>query len=135
VTPFASAICLGLLTGILYKVVGKTDYSDAIKLQSHFSGIAMALIMTMFGTGISLLLNVTLDRVIFLREYTTSHFNIVSYCASKFVVEAIVTLLQILCESALDYNLMGLQRNYTTWFLSTSLGSSVRLLPCGSDTQ
>lgn len=78
----------------------------------------MALIMAMFGTCASLLLNVTWDRVNCFRECTTKHYSVMAYCASKFVVEAFLTFSQILFESVLYYNLMGLQMNYFTWFLT-----------------
>lgn len=115
-TRFGASIFLGLVIGVVYQGVGATDLSDAIDLQSHFGGITMVLIQAMFGTGISILLEFPAERPVFLREYTTDHYHIGAYIFAKFVMEAVLTFLKVMCEALILYYLMELQMPFLTYF-------------------
>jgi hypothetical protein len=115
-TRFGASIFLGLVIGVVYQGVGATDLSDAIDLQSHFGGMTMVLIQAMFGTGISILLEFPTERPVFLREYTTDHYHIGAYIFAKFVMEAVLTFLKVMCEALILYYLMELQMPFLTYF-------------------
>jgi hypothetical protein len=50
----------------------------------------------MFGTAQPALLGFPAERPVFLREYSTNHYSVVSYFASRLTMEALITALQIL---------------------------------------
>lgn len=56
----------------------------------------MILMMSMFGTAMPTLLSFPEERPVFLREYSTNHYGVVSYFISRLAMEALVTLIQIL---------------------------------------
>ena len=52
------------------------------------------MMMGMFGTAQDALLGFPAERPVFLREYSTNHYSVMSYFFSKMVKEFIVVLLQ-----------------------------------------
>jgi hypothetical protein len=56
----------------------------------------MVLLMGMFGTAQPALLGFPAERPVFLREYSTNHYSVVSYFASRLTMEAFLTGLQVL---------------------------------------
>lgn len=93
---FGITIFLGVLVGIIFFQVGKTDPNVASNLQSRFGGLIMVLMMSMFGTAQPALLAFPAERPVFLREYSTNHYSVVSYFVSRFTMEAFTTALQVL---------------------------------------
>ena len=55
----------------------------------------MILMLGMFGTALPALLAIPDERPVFLREYSTNHYSVISYFAARFFVEAIITFLQV----------------------------------------
>lgn len=56
----------------------------------------MVLLMGMFGTAQPALLSFPAERPVFLREYSTNHYSVVSYFVSRLTMEACITALQVL---------------------------------------
>jgi ABC-2 type transporter len=67
-------------------------------LQSHFGGLIMVSLMSMFGTAQPALLSFPEERPVFLREYSTNHYSVVSYFVSRLTMEAVITAAQILVQ-------------------------------------
>jgi hypothetical protein len=67
-------------------------------LQSHFGAIIMVLLMGMFGTAQPALLAFPEERPVFLREYSTNHYNVLSYFLARFTMEAFITGLQVMTQ-------------------------------------
>lgn len=67
-------------------------------LQAQFGAIANLLISTMFSVAQASLLAFPSERPIFLREYSTNHYSVVTYFVSRMSVEAVVTFVQILIQ-------------------------------------
>jgi hypothetical protein len=63
----------------------------------------------MFSTALPTLVGFSDERPIFLREYSTNHYSVVSYFISKLIFEALITLLQILEILVIVYNMVDLQ--------------------------
>ena len=95
---FGLTIFLGTLIGIIFLNVGSSDSSVPSNLQSHFGGLIMVALMSMFGTAQPALLSFPEERPVFLREYSTNHYSVVSYFVSRLTMEATITGAQILVQ-------------------------------------
>lgn len=56
------------------------------------------------------------ERPVFLREYSTNHYSVVSYFVSRFTMEAFITALQVLVQVAITYNMINLQANFGIFY-------------------
>ena len=65
--------------------------------------------MAVMGTALPTLLIFPQERPVFLREYSTNHYSVLSYFMSRFAVEAFVTAVQIFITALLTYYLIGFQ--------------------------
>jgi ABC-2 type transporter len=96
VARFGLTIFLSVLVGVIFKGVGESRTDDQKNIQSRFGATIMVMLMSMFGTAQPALLAFPDERPVFLREYSTDHYSVIGYFASRFVVEAVVTALQVL---------------------------------------
>lgn len=92
---FGLTIFLGVLIGVIFLDVGKTNSAYQQNIQSHFGALIMVLLMGMFGTAQPALLSFPEERPVFLREYSTKHYSVVSYFLSRLTMEAFITFLQV----------------------------------------
>eukprot|EP00550_Attheya_septentrionalis_P002132 CAMPEP_0198291248 /NCGR_PEP_ID=MMETSP1449-20131203/8839_1 /TAXON_ID=420275 /ORGANISM="Attheya septentrionalis, Strain CCMP2084" /LENGTH=615 /DNA_ID=CAMNT_0043989865 /DNA_START=103 /DNA_END=1947 /DNA_ORIENTATION=- len=113
---FGLTIFLSTLIGIIFLNVGETDSSKQVNLQSHFGAIIMVLLMGMFGTAQPALLAFPEERPVFLREYSTNHYNVLSYFLARFTMEAFITSLQVMTQSLLCFFMISFQMNFFYWF-------------------
>lgn len=95
---FGLTIFLGTLIGVIFLNVGSSDSSIPSNLQSHFGGLIMVSLMSMFGTAQPALLAFPEERPVFLREYSTNHYSVVSYFISRLTMEATITGAQIFVQ-------------------------------------
>jgi ABC-type multidrug transport system ATPase subunit len=109
---FGFATFMSLLIGTIFLRVGSTDSSVPKNFQSHFGGVLIILMTNMFGTAMPSLLSFPLERPIFLREYSTGHYNVASYFFSKLTMEAVTTLAQVFVTTAITFFMMQLQQLY-----------------------
>ena len=100
---FGLTIFLGTLIGTIFLNVGETDSSVPSNINSHFGALIMVMLMSMFGTAQPALLAFPEERPVFLREFSTNHYSVISYFASRFTMEAFITALQILVMVSLNY--------------------------------
>ncbi len=78
-----STFTFGLLFGLIFLGVGRSDYVMYTEVQASFGAMANLLISTMFGVAQSSLMEFPKDRPVFLREYSTNHYSILPYFLSK----------------------------------------------------
>jgi ABC-type multidrug transport system permease subunit len=78
----------------------------------------MVVLMSMFGTAQPALLAFPEERPVFLREYSTNHYSVVSYFLSRLSMEASITALQVLLLCTIDYFLIQFQANFGIFFLA-----------------
>jgi ABC-2 type transporter len=95
---FGLTIFLGTLIGVIFLNVGASDSSIPSNLQSHFGALVMVSLMSMFGTAQPALLSFPEERPVFLREYSTNHYSVVSYFISRLTMEATITAAQIIVQ-------------------------------------
>jgi ABC-type multidrug transport system permease subunit len=72
----------------------------------------MVLLTGMFGTAQPALLAFPDERPVFLREYSTNHYSVISYFMSRFFMEAFVTFMQVLVSSIISYYMIGFQCSF-----------------------
>lgn len=109
---FGISIFLNLLFGVIFYGVGRSDSQDFTNAQSHFGALVMVLLSSMFGTAQPALFAIPADRPVFLREYSTNHYNVVSYFMSKFSIEAALVFAQCLVSFTIVYWLIGFQASF-----------------------
>lgn len=115
---FGSTIFLSCLVGALFFDVGSSDSSVPTNLQSHFGALIMVGLMSMFGTAEPALLSFPDERPVFLREYSTNHYSVVSYFISRLSMEAFLTGLQVLVLLAITFYMINLQGSFEMFFVS-----------------
>lgn len=96
VARFGLTIFMSTLIGIIFFDVGSSDPSVPSNIQSRFGALVIVLMMSMFGTAQHALISFPQERPVFLREYSTNHYSVVSYFVSRLTIEACVTFLQVL---------------------------------------
>lgn len=77
----------------------------------------MVLLMGMFGTAQPALLAFPEERPVFLREYSTNHYSVISYFLSRLLMEAFITFLQVLVSTVISYFMIGFQANFFVFLL------------------
>lgn len=105
-------VMISLLIGCIFFQVAKTDFSDFINVQSTFGALLMSLIANIFSTAIPSLIVFPEERPVFLREYSTNHYSVFSYFASKLTIELAVSGVQVCVSSMLTYLLVGFTANF-----------------------
>ena len=74
--------------------------------------------MAMMGTAQQSLLAFPQERPVFLREYSTNHYSVVSYFLSRLTIEAVITALQILVMVNITFWLIGFQSAFGIMYLN-----------------
>jgi ABC-2 type transporter len=122
---FGLTIFLGLLIGLIFRNVGKADRDVPQNLNSIFGALLMVLLMSMFGTAQPALLAFPEERPVFLREYSTNHYSVVSYFMARFTMEAVITGLQVLVQLLITYFFIGFESSFgMLWATVYSLAMS-----------
>jgi hypothetical protein len=78
----------------------------------------MVLMLSMFGTAQPALLAFPEERPVFLREYSTNHYSVLSYFMSRLTMEAAVTAVQVLVLVLISFYLIGLQAGFGIFYLT-----------------
>lgn len=119
-------VVISLFIGCIFYQVAETDFSQFINVQSTFGALLMALMANIFSTAIPSLIAFPEERPVFLREYSTNHYFVGSYFASKLTMELAVTGLQVSVSSMLTYLLVGFTAQFSIFW------SGLYLMACSS---
>jgi ABC-type multidrug transport system ATPase subunit/ABC-type multidrug transport system permease subunit len=103
---------ISFLTGCIFYKVAETDFDEFINVQSTFGALLMSLLSNVFSTALPSLTAFPEERPVFLREYSTNHYSVVSYFCSRLVMELFVTAVQVTVSSMITYLLVGFSANY-----------------------
>ena len=71
------------------------------------------------GTAQPALLTFPQERPVFLREYSTNHYSVVSYFLSRLTIEVLVTALQCFFLVLVSFLLFGFQSNFFFFYINT----------------
>mmetsp|Transcript_2833 Transcript_2833/g.5300 ORF Transcript_2833/g.5300 Transcript_2833/m.5300 type:complete len:404 (+) Transcript_2833:1198-2409(+) len=113
---FVFTTVMSFLLGVIFWKVGERSLSSFPNLQSHFGSMVMVLMLSMFGTAQPSLLAFPEERPVFLREYSTNHYFVSSYFASRLVLEAVVTFVQVMLSCLITYFFLALTMNFIYFF-------------------
>jgi len=72
----------------------------------------------MFGTALPTLLVFPEERPVFVREYSTNHYSVISYFISRLALEAFLTAVQILLLSMFTKLLIDFQMRFFWLFIT-----------------
>lgn len=78
----------------------------------------MVVLMSMFGTAQPALLAFPEERPVFLREYSTNHYSVVSYFLARLTMEAFITALQMLVQCIITFFLIGFKAGFGMFYLT-----------------
>jgi len=115
---FGLTIFLSILIGIIFKGVGATYSGEQVNIQSHFGALTMVALMSMFSTAQPALLAFPDERPVFLREYSTNHYNVLAYFLSRFTMEASITALQVLVMAIITFFMIEFQMSFIMFYVT-----------------
>ena len=95
----------------------------------------MVMMGGMMGTAQQALLTFPQERPVFLREYSTDHYSVVSYFLSRLTMEATLTALQILVMVLISFWLIGFNSGFGIFYLNVymlAMASSALAVVLGS---
>jgi ABC-type multidrug transport system permease subunit len=78
----------------------------------------MVVLMGMFLTAQPALLAFPEERPVFLREYSTNHYSVLSYFLARLTMEASITALQVLLLCVIDYFLINFNSGFGIFFIT-----------------
>lgn len=107
-----------VLTGFIFWQVGDGNLEDRVEVQSIFGGLVTACMLAMFGSAMPTLIVFPEERPVFLREYATNHYSVVSYFLSRLLLEAILTAIQMVVLAILSYFMMALSLDFGLYFIT-----------------
>jgi len=116
---FGLTMFISTLVGIIFYNVGEKSRNNIDNLQSQFGGILMVLLIGMFGTAQPALLSFPEERPVFLREYSTNHYSVISYFISRLSLEAFIAAAQVLVLVVITYFMIGLTGSFGMYYLAT----------------
>lgn len=114
-TRFGLTAFLGILIGVIFLNVGSADRAVSVNINSQFGALIICLMMGMFGTAQDALLQFPTERPVFLREYSTNHYSVLSYFASRLTMEVVLVFAQILELSMFTYFMIDFQMNFAVF--------------------
>lgn len=131
-------IMVSLLMSLIFYQVAKTDFTQFINVQTTFGALLGSLLANIFSTILPSVLAFPEERPVFLREYSTKHYTVAAYFASRFAMELVVTAAQVVISSLFTYFMIGFSATYGLFLailyvlamnstaLGVLLGSSVK---------
>jgi ABC-type multidrug transport system permease subunit len=78
----------------------------------------MVVIQSMFGTAQPALLAFPEERPVFLREYSTNHYSVLSYFLARLTVEASLTAVQVLLSCVISYFLISFTSGFGMFYIT-----------------
>eukprot|EP00529_Nitzschia_sp_RCC80_P009532 CAMPEP_0113467786 /NCGR_PEP_ID=MMETSP0014_2-20120614/15001_1 /TAXON_ID=2857 /ORGANISM="Nitzschia sp." /LENGTH=765 /DNA_ID=CAMNT_0000360119 /DNA_START=192 /DNA_END=2489 /DNA_ORIENTATION=+ /assembly_acc=CAM_ASM_000159 len=118
-TRTAMTLAISLVIGALFYQVAKGDFSEYIYVQSTFGALLMALTANIFATVLPALTSFPDERPVFLREYSTNHYSILSYFMSRLTMEVAISAIQVTISTIITYFMVGFSLSY--WQLWTAV--------------
>jgi energy-coupling factor transporter ATP-binding protein EcfA2/ABC-type multidrug transport system permease subunit len=115
----AMTLAISLLIGALFFQVATYEFNVFINIQSTFGALLMSLTANVFSTALPALTTFPEERPVFLREYSTNHYSIVSYFLSRLTMEFAITAIQVTVSTVITFFLVGFSLPY--WQLWTAV--------------
>jgi ABC-type multidrug transport system permease subunit len=98
----------------------------------------MTLMIAMFASALPSLIVFPEERPVFLREYSTNHYNVFSYFLSRLGLEAFLTAVQMLLVAIVTYFMIDFQLSFGWHFIilySLAMASTAIAMVLGSSVE
>ncbi|CAJ1939321.1 unnamed protein product [Cylindrotheca closterium] len=125
-TRIVMTVMISLFTGFLFFGVADLPSDKFINLQSTFGALLMSLMANVFSTALPSLVAFPEERPVFLREYSTNHYSVLSYFLSRLFMELLVTALQVTVSTMITYFMVGFNADYVIFW------TGIYLMACAS---
>jgi len=109
---FGVTIILNIIFGLIFLGAGNKDNADQNHVNAHFGSLTMVFISSMFGSAQPTLLEFPFERPMFMREYSTGTYSVVTYSLAKLAMEIPILFLQALVQFVIVWNMVEFQGNF-----------------------
>ena len=116
---FGITAFLSCLIGIIFYKVGDASPADPFNITSQFGAMMILLMLAMLGTAQPAILFFPEERPIFLREYSTDHYSVVSYFVSRLFIEAVNAGIQIIIMVVVIYYMVSFNGSVLIYLATT----------------
>ncbi len=110
-----------LFVGLIYWNVRKGDQQNQLNLRSQVGPLLNILVTAMMAQMQTALFNIPDERPVFLREYSTKHYSVLSYSLSHVTTEAVLTAIQVFVLVGIVYLMVDFQGGFIIYFSVTYL--------------
>jgi ABC-type multidrug transport system ATPase subunit/ABC-type multidrug transport system permease subunit len=121
--PMTINVCLTAFLsgvfGVIFFQVGAQDRSTFLVLQSQLGALVNVLISTMMGQAQAALMIFSSERPLFLREYSTDHYSVLTYFVSHLASEALQSFVAVIVQSFIVFFMIGYQQTFFQFFVVT----------------
>ncbi|CAB9504481.1 Putative white-brown complex homolog protein 30 [Seminavis robusta] len=114
---FMIVIVGSVIISIAFSGAGNNSLESSSAFMGHV-GAMFFLIMTNMIALQLIMLDQIETRPIFIREFETDHYRLLSYGCSKIATEALVTFLQVLTLLLIVYWTVGLEASFWNWLVT-----------------
>jgi ABC-type multidrug transport system ATPase subunit len=111
-TRTAMTLMISLMIGALFFQVATNEFDEFINVQTTFGSLVMALTANVFSTALPALTSFPEERPVFLREYSTNQYSIISYFMSRMTMEIVITAVQVTVSTIITFFMVGFSLPY-----------------------
>jgi ABC-2 type transporter len=116
---FGFTAFLSSLIGIIFYKVGEASPADYFNITSQFGALMILLMLALLGTAQPAILFFPEERPIFLREYGTDHYSVLSYFVSRLFIEAMNTGIQVIIMVAFIFFMVSFHGSLWVYLAAT----------------
>jgi ABC-type multidrug transport system permease subunit len=109
---FGVTIVLNIIFGLIFGGAGDSNNADQDEISAHFGSMTMVMISAMFGSGQPTLLEFPSERPMFMREYSTGTYSVITYSLSKLAMELPLLFVQCCVQFLIVYFMIGFQGDF-----------------------
>jgi len=131
---------LSVVFGLLFYQIGTRDRANPAIIAAITGAMINVNISTMMGQSQTALIVFSSERPLFLREYNTNHYSVITYFVSHLATESLQCLVAMLAQAILVYFMIGFEGQSFIQFLAitftlamTSTAVAVLLGACFAD--
>ncbi|KAL3928441.1 MAG: hypothetical protein SGBAC_012649, partial [Bacillariaceae sp.] len=121
---------LAAIFGLMFWDIGRKDRSEFVVVQAVLGSLVNLMISTLFGQSNTAIAMFARDRPLFLREYSTDHYNIVPYFLAKLGSEAFNAFVAVLAQALVVFWMMGFTMGFGHFLAITYAMSLVSTAVC-----
>lgn len=121
---------LAVIFGLMFWDIGRKDRSEFVVVQAVLGALVNLMISTLFGQSNTAITTFARDRPLFLREYSTDHYNIVPYFLSKLGSEAFNAFVAVFAQALVVFWMMGFTMGFGHFLAVTYAMSMVSTAVC-----